>query len=162
MHMQETVDQSLLTSALNYAQYLQKHIKHTTHYILFKYLSMIDVDIVCAIMLVLFFPHPHVCTRYLRVALAIFAVLSAVTIAHATTNKPTFDLFAYPHITLNNNITAEQKNNIAQLFYIAQRTKKRKQAEDILASNFTYNSCVAKLLRLIKLDVLNFENTHND
>lgn len=160
--MQENVDQSLLTSALNYAQYLQKHIKHSKHHILFKYLSMIDVDIVCAIMLVLFFPHPHVFTHYLRIALVGFAILSAIAIAHATTDKPTFDLLAYPRITLNSNITAEQKNNIAQLFYVAQRTKKRKQAENILASNFTYNSCVAKLLRLIKLDVLNFENTHNN
>lgn len=160
--MQETVDQSLLTSALNYAQYLQKHIKHPKHHILFEYLSMINVDIVCIIMLILFFPHPHVFTHYLRIALVVFIVLSAIAIAHATTDKPTFDLFAYPRITLNSTITAKQKNNIAQLFYVAQRTKKRKQAENILASNFTYNSCVTKLLRLIELDVLNFKNTHND
>lgn len=160
--MQETVDQSLLTSALNYAQYLRKHIKHPMHHILFKYLSMINVDIVCIIMLILFFPHPHVCTRYLHIALVVFIILSAIGIAHATTDKTAFDLFAYPRITLNSNMTAEQKNNITQLFYVAQRTKKREQAENILASNFTYNSCVAKLLRLIKLDVLKFKNTHND
>lgn len=87
--MTETeIDQTLLSQGLRYASYLEKKTKHSKHYIVFKFLSTINVDIACIIMLVAFFPHPHFLTFPLRVTFVVFSFLSAIAIAHATVGKP--------------------------------------------------------------------------
>lgn len=149
--MSTTINQPLLKSALNYFTHLRASTPHPR--VIFRYLSLINIDISALIMLLAFFPHPHFLSIIYRVAFTIFAILTAI-----------FMDIAFPHKTdsrlaLNSNMTRSEKETISDLFYLASRMQKRGQARRIISNNFTYSSCVNKLLKLLQIDIMNYQST---